>query len=57
MPNMKTEMNNILLTQAIERRKHMQYYEKTVKLIVRVIEDSRNNKTKKTKLCTQIFSE
>ena len=37
MPSMKTEMNYNLLTQRIERRNHMEYYDQTVKFISRVI--------------------
>ena len=39
MPNMKIDMNHNLLTQTIEKSNSMVYYEKTVKLIARVIED------------------
>ena len=37
IPNMKTEMNYNLLTQIIEMRNHMEYYDQTVKFISRVI--------------------
>ena len=47
MLNMKTEMNHNLLTQTIEEIKRMEYFEKTVKFLTRVIEDLRNNTRKK----------
>ena len=36
--NTKTEMNHNLLAQTIEKRKQIEYYDQTVKLIARVIE-------------------
>ena len=47
MTNMKTDTNHNMLTHTIEKSKRMEYYEQTVKLIYRVIEDSINNKTEK----------
>ena len=47
MLNMKTEMNHNLLTQTIEEIKRMEYSEKKVKVLTRVIEDLRNNRSKK----------
>ena len=47
MPNMKTEMNHNLLTKTIGKSKHMEYSEKTVKIIARFIEDSINNTMEK----------
>ena len=43
MPNMKINMNNILLTQTIKNSTRMEYSDKTVKLIPRVIGDLINN--------------
>ena len=47
MPNMKTNINHNLLTQKIEKRNNMQYYEQTVRLIAILIEYLRNNTTEK----------
>ena len=53
---MNTEMNHNLLKQKNEKIKHMEYSEKTVKFIARVIEDLKNNTTeKRRKLCTKVF--
>ena len=41
MPNMKIEMNNDLMIQTIEKSNSMEYSEKTVKLIVIIVEDLR----------------
>ena len=42
MPNIETEINHHLLTQTIENSNHMEYFEQTVKLVARVLEDLRN---------------
>ena len=55
IPSMKTEMNHNLLTQKIENIKHMEYSEKTVKLIARVIEDFRNNTMEKGAIFSQRY--
>ena len=47
MPNMKTEMNHILLTQKIGNISLREYYEQTMNFITRFIEDLRKNTTKK----------
>ena len=45
--NMKTKMNHNLFSQTIEEIKRMEYSERTVNFITRVIEDLKNNKMKK----------
>ena len=47
MPNMKTEMNENLLTQKIEKRNLMLYSDQTVEFIYRVNGDLRKNTTEK----------
>ena len=57
MPNVKTEINHNLSTQTTEKSQRMEYSEKTVKFIARVIEDLRNNTTeKRRKICTKVFT-
>ena len=53
MPNMKTDINHNVLTQTSENSNQMEYYEQTVKLIARVIEDLRNNTTQKGAIFAQ----
>ena len=44
MPNMKTEIHHILLALTIENKKRMGNYEKSVKLIAKVIRPLGKNK-------------
>ena len=47
MPNTKIEINQHLLTQKIEKSKHMGYYDKKVKLTARVTEYLRDYRMEK----------
>ena len=55
MPNMKTDMNNYLLSQKIEKIKRMEYSDQTVKLIAIVIEDLRKNTTERSARFSQRY--
>ena len=55
MPTMKIYVNNILLTQTIEKSNCVKYSDQTVKLIAIFIKDSRNNIMEKVASFAQIY--
>ena len=53
MPSMNTKMNNNVQTQTIEKSKHIEYSDQTVKFNTRVIENLIKNTTEKGEIFAQ----